>query len=856
MPRLPTKPRRPIPARRLLLAGLVLGLGACSPSADSPDGTGSEDPRPIGAHSKSGRAASPPPEGQPHLLPPPEASQTGLDALYGRIVTPDPVFLLTGQEWRRVDEEGDLRFWQIDGNAELRALLAADVSWGADGPALRLTLPVASEGVELTAAWITEQGTVHELTVDRPPIAKQRKGRAAPGSSAEPAGDDDARGSAGQRSLVVRVPAELLAAGDHTLLLRSTGPARFGALGVALDWQDDPRADAEPPAGSAAEGDAEQGNRWRSRIDPSSNLAHRYLDDLLRYGVTGSYDAERLGGMAFVGANQLEFDLPSDGGGVLRFRVQSSSPGPATFELRAAEAAVRQEIASHARANLELRVPAGVSRVRASVEKSKWGIFLWGAPHFQPDDSRPAHSRPDGAEARPGGPQPGDGPPETVLLITLDTTRRDALGTYDAENAGGATPRLDALAETATVFERAYSTAPWTLPSHASMMTGRVPSRHGAGVWSPRLDSSHHTLGERLGAAGYRRGGFVGGPLTTYRHGLAQGFDVYLGPVGFELPAKELTDAALAFAETSPGVPLFLFLNYFDPHLPFVPPEDLRQRFRIDERIARIDGPWADVLAGKPKAIRQLTVGEMEENPEAREIFYDLYRAEVAEMDRQLGRLLDGLDALGRLDGALVVILADHGELMGEGRLYSHSHRLDAPLIEIPLLVRAPGQQQGRRDDRLASSVDVYTTVLAAVGLAPDRRSRAAADSAAAADGGSTRLDGLDLLGDRLDRRQRVISEEHELASIHPLMPELRIAEHLYGVHRANEAHFWLWPGDERCFEGPVGAWRERACDAGDLRRARAIADGLEREHRSPEDPFFELDPEERARLQALGYID
>jgi len=159
-------------------------------------------------------------------------------------------------------------------------------------------------------------------------------------------------------------------------------------------------------------------------------------------------------------------------------------------------------------------------------------------------------------------------PVPNILLITLDTTRADALGAYGRNPS--VTPNLDDLASTSHVFLTARAPSPWTLPSHASLFTGLLPSRHGAGVHIPYLSPRHATLAETFSRLGYCTAGFSGGELTKGRLGLARGFSFYRDPWHFERRADDLTDDVIDYLDSNRGYPFFLFLNYFDPTHPIM----------------------------------------------------------------------------------------------------------------------------------------------------------------------------------------------------------------------------------------------------------------------------------------------
>src|SRR5262245_45767641 len=184
-----------------------------------------------------------------------------------------------------------------------------------------------------------------------------------------------------------------------------------------------------------------------------------------------------------------------------------------------------------------------------------------------------------------GGPARQEEPPPprpSIVLITLDTTRADAIG---PEARGLETPAFNALAARGLRFRQAYATAPETLPSHASMMTGLYPGGHGIHENGRVLSTTHAVLAERLRAQGYRTAAFVSSFVLARRFGLARGFDVYddAMPAGqLERAARQTTDRAIEHLRSVPG-PSFVWVHYFDPHAPYVPPD-----------------PWRGLYAAKP----------------------------------------------------------------------------------------------------------------------------------------------------------------------------------------------------------------------------------------------------------------
>lgn len=282
--------------------------------------------------------------------------------------------------------------------------------------------------------------------------------------------------------------------------------------------------------------------------------------------------------------------------------------------------------------------------------------------------------------------------PPSAILITIDTMRADALG---ATRGAGVTPHLDRLARESTLFESAYATAPITLPSHASMLTGLYPPRHTLrdnGLWA--LPGSASTLAEQARAAGLATAAFLGAVVLDRAFGLDQGFDRYDVPEhgaqassqAAERSADEVVLAALGWlqGDRPRGRGFFLWLHVFDPHAPYLPPPAFRQ-------------------------------GALAQSP---------YLGEVAHVDAALGRFLDALRAEGLLASTTVLVVGDHGESLGEQGLQGHGTHCFESTLRVPLLLR-PADDLGavahgaRRERSIVSVADVCPTLLDALGLAP-----------------------------------------------------------------------------------------------------------------------------------------
>lgn len=250
-----------------------------------------------------------------------------------------------------------------------------------------------------------------------------------------------------------------------------------------------------------------------------------------------------------------------------------------------------------------------------------------------------------------------DGRPD-VIVITLDTVRRDALTPFGAPPS--ATPVIAALASEATRFEQAMSVTSWTLPAHAALLTGRFPAMD-LGFGS-RVEPAQLTLAEVLAAEGYETHGMSGGPYTDSDFGFQQGFATYTDSTDWK-NAERITAAATGWIGRGSGAPLFLFLNYFDAHEPFTG-TTVGEYQALEAGSMRLD---AAMLA-------RLRSG---------------YAADVRRIDTEIGRLFEAIRSHRSWRDTVVVVVADHGEIIGERGQIGHALTLDEPLIHIPLIVKA-----------------------------------------------------------------------------------------------------------------------------------------------------------------------
>jgi len=307
-----------------------------------------------------------------------------------------------------------------------------------------------------------------------------------------------------------------------------------------------------------------------------------------------------------------------------------------------------------------------------------------------------------------------------VLLITLDTTRADHLSCYGYFRQ--TSPNLDKLAAESVLYRKAIATSSWTLPSHASLFTGKFTSSHGA-----RYDangplflasvvsaaSKHYrarglgvdelTLAGILRESGYATGAVVGGPWLKRVFGLDKGFDFYDDSEISTINGKSanlVTASAVNWIKTVRSKELFLFLNYFDPHAPYMAPQVAVQMFLPNEPRSK-NSPMPSGSAERTRA---------------------LYDAEILYMDHQIGRLLDKLKAYKLYERTLIIVTADHGELLGEHGRHGHGQHLWQEEVHVPLFVKYPSKEVTpvSKDER-AQLTDVLPMVCNRLGLSlPD----------------------------------------------------------------------------------------------------------------------------------------
>ncbi len=322
----------------------------------------------------------------------------------------------------------------------------------------------------------------------------------------------------------------------------------------------------------------------------------------------------------------------------------------------------------------------------------------------------------------------GSGHPNVVIIV-LDTLRQDYLGVYGHD--GGLTPNLDQLATESTVYESAFSTAPWTVPSHGSMFTGFYPKTHGASsqdhLW---LDDVLLTMPEAMRLEGYQTISVVAN-VTIEQANFDKGFDQHvflhapksrvslmLTPLIrlLGLPCQWMDKGSASSivelgnwfqSDYDPEKPLFLFVNIMDSHEPYQPP--------IKHRLAQLPHGRSLIEAARLGAIGHDATAwhaSQVDDPRKIELARAMYSAEVAYQDEQVGRMIQLLKKTVDLDETLLIITSDHGENLGEAKRWGHLFSINDYLLHVPLLMRYPEKfPPAKRINGLCQLTDLLPTV-------------------------------------------------------------------------------------------------------------------------------------------------
>lgn len=317
-----------------------------------------------------------------------------------------------------------------------------------------------------------------------------------------------------------------------------------------------------------------------------------------------------------------------------------------------------------------------------------------------------------------------------IIFIVLDTVRADHLSCYGYNRL--TTPALDKIAAEGALFQQAVASAPWTLPSHASMFTGLFPSEHATSQEKPLLNLNIPTLAELLQQVGYRTAGFSNNPWIDTMTGLNRGFEFFLNWKQFrpnnkfsafkkvaqqlrlrtqKRMAENTVDHMLQWLKTVPkqprSAPFFLFVNFMEAHLPYDPPPKYARRFSTPTSSQALNQDDARYITGQVKM-----------SSEDFELLTALYDSELLYLDDQLDRFFSALERLTLLDDTLLIITSDHGENLGDHGLMTHVFCLYDTLIRVPLIMRFPPQVGSALNiDTQVQIQDLFSTILKSAGF-------------------------------------------------------------------------------------------------------------------------------------------
>ncbi len=391
-----------------------------------------------------------------------------------------------------------------------------------------------------------------------------------------------------------------------------------------------------------------------------------------------------------------------------------------------------------------------------------------------------------------------ESPGAPVILISIDTLRSDRLPAYGY--SGGQTPAIDALVADSVLFERAYSHYPLTLPSHVSVLTGLLPDRHGVrDNLGYTFDSSRFPfLPTFFKKQGYATGAAVSAYVLRRETGISTDFDFFDGDIFFRewVPGGALSrrgpetlEATLPWLRSVVGQPFFLFFHIYEPHTPLEAPEPFSSMFPLP------------------------------------------YDAEIAAADAVVGDLIDELESLGVYDESIIILMSDHGEGLGDHGEAEHGVLLYRESIQVPLIVKLPGQRNGgTRVSTPAQLVDIFPTILELFGQDPVEE-----------------LSGLSLFA---------LDESHDSRPIY--------SETFYGrIHYGWSDLASIVSGPHHYIHGTVSRLFDVVADPSEtddiLRDERptfaALRDEVNKYQRELVAPE-EVDEETRLKLAALGYLD
>jgi arylsulfatase A-like enzyme len=431
-----------------------------------------------------------------------------------------------------------------------------------------------------------------------------------------------------------------------------------------------------------------------------------------------------------------------------------------------------------------------------------------------------------------------------IVIVVLDTVRDDT--SELSPNGVSPTPNLDRLGAEGTVFTNAWATAPWTVPSHVSILTGLLPSSHGCTGYNTFLGEEHTTLAEHLAGRGYETVAFFSNPwLTDRMTGMMRGFETRYAEVGSDTRIFNIVDQG--GEATSRNIeewlderpqkrPFLMFVNFLEPHLPYSPPEEYRRKHLPDlPPRSIVTTEWAhEFNAGMyaPETVDWDRVNR-------------LYLGDVATADAYLGRLVAQLEKHGLYEDSVIIVTSDHGENLGDHGYMDHQFGLFETLLAVPLVVKTSGQAERVVREDPTMITDIFPTVLELAGAEVPRDLTHARS----------------LLGPAGTVDRPLIAEYSGAGA--PLIeiltginPDLDISQMILASAsvRVGDLRFTLTSDGA----GNLQDFAKRREDRTDLgRHGRAISNAMVRLLPAVEQPQTELevDPEMRESLRSLGYL-
>ncbi len=295
-----------------------------------------------------------------------------------------------------------------------------------------------------------------------------------------------------------------------------------------------------------------------------------------------------------------------------------------------------------------------------------------------------------------------------VIFISVDTLRQDHLGVYGYHR--NTSPNFDKLANRGVRFNYAFSSAPWTLPAHMSMLTGLPPSIHSVENKKDTLDKSIQTVADVFRQNNYKTAGIITLPFVSSKYGFSKGFETFTQL--FKERAGTVTDKAIQWLQGNKDQNCFLFLHYCDVHWPYFPPPKYAQMFDVDTA----GDEWK--YYGKLSFLRKYGDPAVPMPEEVKKTVIGLYDGEIRSFDFHLQRLIDFLEKEDLAEDTILVITSDHGEEFKEHDSFGHSHSFYSEVIKVPLIIYFPRHiKGGGKINEPVGTADLPLTLMRMAGI-------------------------------------------------------------------------------------------------------------------------------------------